>query len=224
VETCGGSEDYGFLMFNARQREDRLVHVDTAIRALMTDYGVQNSMQTVKYGFDSLLSGLLLCPSRLDPDTLSQIVGDSLVGHWETGSDTGFWPELTSALNYGLESRVPGLSFFGRLLCFGLSGKAQAVAPAAAWFVEPVSSGRTVMRVLRPLLEDKNERKNLLMSVRWFLEHLQHAKSRSRFVRRFGRVGYDGDEDQYINRIEQALGLIDSMIEKADVMLGLTDG
>lgn len=224
VETSGGGEEYGFLMYNAYRFDRGLVHVASSIRSLMTDYGVPNTMQSVKYAYKARLSGILLCPRRLEPDTVSHVVGEALIGHWETGGDTGFWPELTSALNYGLESRVPGLSFFGRLLCFGLSNTTTDISPAVVWFVEPASGGRTVTRVLRPLLEDKSERKALLLSVRWFLEHLQKAKSRSRFVRRFGRIGYDGDEDQYITRIEQALGLVDAMIEKTDVMLGLVDG
>lgn len=219
--TLGGGSDFSLAWVNLDlPAEHDAARVQTAITALMTEYGFVKDISPVRFSYPARLSALIFNPQPLDRERLRQVQGESLAGQWRTTGDPRFLPALTGALNYAFHARVPGLAYFARTLAFSLTGDAQRIGSAVAFFLEPLSGGRTVMRVLSRLLTDARERRGLFQSVEWFLEQLRASKTPQRFLHRFARAGFQGDEQ--IGNVGEALALISSILGRAEVQLGLS--
>jgi len=193
AEPLGGNQQEGiswFEMLGGGSPAD----IRIRIKALMDDYGIATPIPTVRYEYPALFSGIILAPTGIDSDEIRTRVGNALQGNWETGEDTGFWPELTGAMNYALEARVPGLTYFSRCIAFGLTGSREDVGKSVIWLAEPWASGRIVLRVLSRLLTDRQERAGLFSSARWFLDRLAESPSPTCFMRRYSGIGYEGDD------------------------------
>lgn len=216
----GGGSDFSLMWVNLDLPDQHdAVGVQTAITALMTEYGFVKDISPVRFGYSARLSALILNPQPLDRDQLRAMQGESLAGKWATTGDARFLPALTGALNYAFQARVPGLSYFARPLAFNLTGDASRIGSAVVFFLEPLSGGRTVMRVLSRLLTDARERRGLFRSVEWFLEQLQASQTPQRFLHRFARAGYQGDEQ--VGTVTESLALVGTILSRAEVQLGL---
>ncbi len=219
--TLGGGSDFSLAWVNLElPAENDAARVQTAITALMTEYGFVKDISPVRFSYPARLSALIFNPQPLDRERLRQVQGESLAGPWRTTGDSRFLPALTGALNYAFHARVPGLAYFARTLAFALTGDSGKIGSAVAFFLEPLGGGRTVMRVLSRLLTDARERHGLFQSVEWFLENLRASKTPQRFLHRFSRAGFQGDEQ--IGNVGEAMAWISSILGRAEVQLGLS--
>ena len=104
-----------------------------------------------------------------------------------------FLPVVTAALNYAFEERMPGLAYFARTLAFSLP-EGNNVGGAVVWFVEPWSSGQSVMPVLAAVLKHPDERRQLFGCINELLRRMKEAKNRLYYMRRMSRMGWTADE------------------------------
>ncbi len=190
------------------------VRVDARIMGLMSDHAEASDLRPVSFSFDAAYAAMIFEPTMLDRDDQGHTVGPKLAGPWATGDDARFWPELTGAFNYALQMRVPGVTYFSRVLAYQLTGDAAQLGKAIVWFVEPTTGGRTASRVFSRVLGHPDERRRMIQSVGWFLWQLQQVVkadgSPSRHLRRFARVAYTGDNRG--DRVDDALALVDSVL------------
>ncbi len=205
----GGGPDYGIQWFHLDAPDGKPLAVDVTIEKLMTEYGVETTIQPLDFSFPARLAGILLLPNEIQSDKLAATIGKSLAGRWGTAGGFYWSTVLTGATNYALHARLPGLAFFASSLTFWLEEEA-TVGRAITWFIEPTDAGRTVMPILGRLLADSRERDSFFRSVDWFLEQVENVQRPQRFMRRFARIGYLGDEN--VERIPESRELVGSIL------------
>jgi len=213
IEGMGGGSAQSVYWFCIEQKR---VPIHSSVIGIMSEYAEVNDIQAVRFDYDSLISGMLLAPRKIDSSKFNETISRGLAGKWTTGSEI-FRPELTGAFNYALNRRAPGLTFFARVLCFSLAKGKNAIGSAILWLLEPVRGGRTAMVPLDLLMRDKRERISLFHSVLWFLQSLKQSKNPVRFLRRFARLGYKGDEA--LENLDISIRLIENIIAAAKVSL-----
>jgi hypothetical protein len=216
ADPLGGGPDYGIQWFSVETAKREPVTITATIEKLMTEYGIETPISSLKFSYPARLTSVFFRPTPMDPDSLKSTIGKLLSGHWGTAGLGRWSPVLTGSINYALQARLPGLSYFARSLAFWITDEDNKIASAVAWFVEPVTVGQTVMPILSRLLSNSEERKSFFGSVLWFLEQLQEVDSKPQFLRRFSRAGYYGDES--MERLDDAYQLVRSIADRADTL------
>jgi len=193
--TLDGGPHVAFRRFRLEPEDARFTTVRVHLTHLMNEYGEASQRETVTIAYRARLSCVVLGPKELEQASLSRQLGELLAGAWNTADSSGFWPDLTAAINYALEERLPGLLYHARALAFQLTGPRKACGEAIVWLIEPWSSGDTVMDVLGQVVKDSAERGRLFGFVQAVLERIAETSlPKQQAMRRFGRVGYNSDE------------------------------
>ena len=216
--TLGGGPDYGIQMFNLDTADGKPVVVEATIEKLMTEYGVETPIQPLEFSYPARLAGILLLPRDIESERLDTTIAQSLAGRWGTAGSFSWSAVLTAAVNYALQSRLPGLSFFAPSLTFWLDEDEQRACDAVTWFIEPTDVGQTVMPILGRLLSDARERESFFQSVQWFLGQVERVERKQRFMRRFARIGYYGDEN--VERIAESQQLVRDILGRTTTLGG----
>jgi len=113
----------------------------------------------LEFLYPARLSCLLLRPDRSlasKPELLDEVGPMLWQRKWDV-NDEGFLPGLTFALQSWLDEELPGASFFGKVMAFQLGGKLAKLAPAVAFFIEPMTTGSTLSRTVQRLLDTEDD-------------------------------------------------------------------
>ncbi|HYF49377.1 MAG TPA: hypothetical protein VEJ63_08225 [Planctomycetota bacterium] len=196
ISKIGGGDDFGVSWVRLELPEPFWLKADGALGGLLTEYGLRSQLQTLRFNYRARLSALFLQPKPIHPDELTDTLCRTLSGAWATGDtqqERGFLPVVSAALNYAFEERMPGLSYFARTLAFSPGGDS-SVGGAVVWFIEPWTSGQSVMPVLAAVMKHPEERKELFTCVGELLARLKDANNPLHYMRRMARMGWGGDE------------------------------
>ncbi|HYG78178.1 MAG TPA: hypothetical protein VEK08_24445 [Planctomycetota bacterium] len=211
VEHQGGRQR-GVSWFQLQFSERPLIKLK--LTHLMNDFGGHSSRDQIEVHYRARFSCIVINPEEFPSEELSEELGAWMSGDWETNPDSSFWPELTAAMNYAFESRLPGLLYYARIFAFKLKPQHKSVGEAVIWLIEPNSSGDTVMSVVGEVMRKTEERKALFKTVNVLLEKLKQSESPQALMRRMGRVGYDGDGAMLDCNL--AVGIIDSILKSGE--------
>lgn len=208
-----GACEHGYRWVLLGKGEGSPLAFDLRLLHLMTDEGVPNSMHSIAVPFRAWLSALLLAPV---PDRGEEDKGKllaALAGDWKTGPDGRFWPELTGAMAYALDSMMPGLTLMSKPLAFRFDGEGYKPAEAVVMFMETARAGKLAELRLARFLQNPEARSKLFGLAKVLIEQLRGSGSRSSaLLRKYARIGYDGDEQ--IIALDAALALLSRIAGK----------
>ena len=159
---------------------------------------------------------ILLGPEPLNPDTLDQTIAASLTGAWGSNEPATFWPGLTGALNYAIRARLPGLSYFARIMAFGIPEGPLRIGTAIVWLIEPTTSGRTVLRSLNSVLNNSRERDAFFQTAKWFLTQIQSAPTPQPLLRNLSGCAFSADAQ--VENVSVPLQLCEDILRRNSLL------
>lgn len=151
-----------------------------------------------RYSYPAYFSGLLLAPRSLGRKDGPAKIQRGVVGPWNT-EDGSFSVVLTHLLAGVLMRIVPDLPFYACIPVFHQRGRYSAVAPAVAWFVQPLNSGKAVDGIVRDFIADADGQsavQKALAEARRLFESRPDAESRLRWLRSFSRSAFTFDLEE----------------------------
>jgi hypothetical protein len=176
--TDGIDVDDAICWFSLDDEQDRspvCVRTDGTLHTLFcAKSGRQRNLpQIVKYSYAACPAGFVLDPNPLTgvPD-LEHHVGRALGRQWETDPAGGYNVALSAALNHAFAERVPSLWFYASLLAFSLPDNSALIGNHIVWVLEPWSTAGSGYELVRSLLADQNERRDVIARAVHYLQLL----------------------------------------------------
>lgn len=161
------------------------------VSGMVNAFGRLSDFQNCGYSYPAYVSCVILGPTFSpadDPEVIDSRLSSLLHGDVRTGNG-GYSPALTHAFSGALRAFMDGASFYASTPVFRCESGENAPGRAVVWFIEPVSSGRT----LHPLFS------NLMFNQRFmrkFVELMGTALERFdtlEHMRMMSSVAYKGD-------------------------------
>lgn len=149
----GFAQPENFLRFVLKGDSGDAFAVNAGFSGLMNSFGKQTGYARSSYAYSAYASCIVLNPTvTISEKDAPEQVARCMSGRWSTDSDSGFSPALTHAITAALRQMMSGWEFFAIAPCFFIEGRDESIGQVVIWFLESVSSGRTVSPMLLKIL------------------------------------------------------------------------
>ncbi len=204
-----GGPQHGLCWFELKAPPAQVATASCGLIGRMTEFGLIAPNPSIRFDYSSHVHAILFGPPVIPADRLAAEFGKSMAGQWTTSDPDTFMPGLTYAMNYALEKLIPGMRHFARAVSFRLP-LVEGKQPIITLLFEPLTSGRTSLPILHRLLANIEGRSMLFQTAMWLASRAAHSSNGQFILRRFARVGFEGDEG--INDLALAVQLLESAI------------